>query len=315
MKNRFLHKGPALKSEASNLYGFIRKRLWGITVALLTAISIILLCAIFSGMRHELSSLTTVKSGEETEITLPVIMYHALIDEPSKQNKYFISPELFKADLEYLKEHGYTAITMTELINYVYNDAPLPEKPIVLTFDDGYYNNYYFAYPLLKEYGQKAVISIIGSQTDMFSLLKEENTYYSHVTWNHINEMMISGLVEIQNHTYDMHSYDKGRKGCTELRGEKYEDYKAALQDDIGQLQTKMYDYTGFTPNTMTYPYGYYSKDSEKVIKEMGFKASLTCSERLNRITKDPDCLYQLGRFLRPPGKSSEAFFDKILSD
>lgn len=254
------------------------------------------------------------KPGSDTgTVTLPIIMYHALIEDPALQNKYFISPKIFENDLKYLNDKGYTAVTMTEVIDYVYEGVPLPEKPIVLTFDDGYYNNYLYAYPLLKKYNQKAVISIIGTESDRYSLLKEDNAYYSHLTWNQINEMIISGHVEIQNHTYDMHTYDKGRKGCMETSSENFDVYKSKFIDDVGTLQQHITDYTGITPNTMTYPFGFYSEDSEAIVKELGFKASLTCYEATNQISKDPDCLYKMGRYLRPPGKSSEDFFSGIL--
>ncbi|MFV0517724.1 MAG: polysaccharide deacetylase family protein [Aminipila sp.] len=258
-------------------------------------------------------SSSDITTTESDAIKLPIIMYHALIQDSKLQNKYFISPEIFENDLKYLNKKGYTAVTMTEVINYVYNGTPLPKKPIVISFDDGYYNNYVYAYPLLKKYNQKAVISIIGNQSDLFSLHRENNAAYSHLTWDQLNEMIVSGHVEVQNHTYDMHTYNKGRKGCMDKNGESYEVYKDKFVEDVGSLQQKITDYTGFTPNTMTYPFGFYSKDTEKVVKEMGFKASLTCSEVPNYITKDPECLYKLGRYLRPPDKSSADYFKKIL--
>ncbi|QIB69240.1 polysaccharide deacetylase family protein [Aminipila butyrica] len=257
------------------------------------------------------------KSGDEVQdtIALPIIMYHGLVKDPSQQNQYFISPDRFEQDLAYLQEQGYSTVTMKQLINYVHQGTPLPEKPIVLTFDDGFYNNYLYAFPLLKQYDEKAVISILGSQTDRYSLIKINNSYYSYLTWNQINEMILSGHVEIQNHTYDMHTYDQGRKGCSEKSGESTTAYREKMLEDVGLLQQKITDYTGTTPNTIAYPFGYYSKESEAVIKEMGFQASLTCSQKVNKISRDPNSLYRLGRFLRPPDKSSASFFKDILKD
>ncbi|WP_312353359.1 polysaccharide deacetylase family protein [Aminipila sp.] len=252
---------------------------------------------------------------DSNTINLPIIMYHGLIKDRKLQNQYFISPSLFEDDLKYLNDNGYTAITMTELIDYVYNGAPLPKKPIILTFDDGFYNNYLYAFPALKKYDQKAVISILGYETDRYSLIKVYHPYYSYLTWSQINEMIMSGHVEIQNHTYNMHTYDNGRKGCSEINGEKYEIYKEKFMADIGLTQQKIIDYTGFTPNTLAYPFGCYTKRSEDVVKEMGFKASLTCNEKINKISRNPECLYKLGRYLRPPGKSSASFFKNILEE
>nr|WP_315024320.1 polysaccharide deacetylase family protein [uncultured Aminipila sp.] len=260
------------------------------------------------------STITVKDKASETDtIKLPIIMYHGLIKDIKLQNKYFISPDSFENDLKYLNDNGYTAITMNELIDYVYNGTTLPEKPIILTFDDGFYNNYLYAYPLLKKYNQKAVISIIGSQTDRYSLIKIFNSYYSYLSWAQINEMLISGHIEIQNHTYNMHTCDNGRKGCSEKSGEGLVTYKEKVMGDIGLLQQRIIDYTGVTPNTIAYPFGYYTKNSEALIKEMGFKSSLTCCQKINSISRDPECLYKLGRYLRPPGKSSSSFFKNIL--
>ena len=68
--------------------------------------------------------------------------------------------------------------------------TPLPEKPVMITFDDGYYNNYLNAFPLLQEFQMKAVISIIVSETDKYSELDENRENYSHLTWPQIQEMM-----------------------------------------------------------------------------------------------------------------------------
>ncbi len=66
-------------------------------------------------------------------------------------------------------------------------------------------------------------------------------------------------------------------------------------------------------PNTFTYPYDYYCRESVQILQQMGFEATLTCNEKLNYISRDRDYLYGLGRFNRPNGLNSEAFFEKIL--
>lgn len=323
------------KEKGCDTCSFLKKHFYVIIIATLLLSCIFLALSILMGMSNsnlnsELES-NNIKnspspntnsaqtkeyfSENPSSIELPIIMYHAFIEDSSKQNKYFISPKHLEDDLKYLNEHGYTAITMSELIDYVHGYGHLPKKPIILTFDDGYYNNYFYVYPLLREYKQKGVISIIGNQTDLFSLLKEENLYYSHVTWSQLNEMLLSGYVEVQNHTYDLHSMDAGRQGCTELKTESFEEYQEFLMADLNKLQDKIKDYTGFTPNTFTYPFGQFSQYSEQVIKSMGFKASLTCAEKMNHIQKNPDCLYKLGRFLRPPDISSKDFFERVLSN
>jgi len=73
-------------------------------------------------------------------VKLTVLMYHFLYNN---SGEHFISPEEFERDLAYLKNNGYTTIGVSDLISFVYENKPLPKKPVMLTFDDGYYNNYY----------------------------------------------------------------------------------------------------------------------------------------------------------------------------
>lgn len=298
---------------------FIWPTIWSSLALCIIMLSISIFCNVVNFPPPTLHISTTNHAentvSESNTIKLPIIMYHGLIKDIKLQNKYFISPDIFENDLKYLNDNGFNTITMAQLIDYVYNGNPLPKKPILLTFDDGFYNNYLYAFPLLKKYNQKAVISVIGSQTDRYSLIKIMNSYYSYLTWAQINEMLISDHIEIQNHTYDMHTYDNGRKGCADKDGESYEQYKKIFIDDIGLLQKRITDYTATTPNTIAYPFGYYTKNSEKLIKEMGFKASLTCCQKLNDISRDPECLYKMGRFLRPPGKCSASFFKDVLDE
>lgn len=106
-----------------------------------------------------------VNAKTENYIKVPIIMYHSILK--SRSGDYIIHPSEFESDLKCIKDNGYETITMTDLIEYVYNDKELPEKPIIITFDDGYYDNLGYAVPLLKEYNMKAVISIVGSYTDI----------------------------------------------------------------------------------------------------------------------------------------------------
>ena len=95
--------------------------------------------------------------------------------------------------------------------------------------------------------------------------------------------------------------------------GESTSKYSSVLSNDISKLQDEFQSNTGYTPNTFTYPLGAISKDSIKIIKSLGFKASLSCTEGINYITKNPDCLYLLKRNNRKNGISSQNFFKKIL--
>ena len=247
----------------------------------------------------------------ENGIELPIIMYHSVLK--SRSGDYIVHPSEIENDLQYIQSKGYTTITMTDLINYVYNGTDIPEKPIIITFDDGYYNNLGYVVPILKKYNMKAVISIVGSYTDTYTKSNETNLNYSYLRWQDIKYMLQEGYVEFQNHTYNLHSYKNGRKGCKKKSWESTEKYRNLLIEDVGKLQKEFKENTGYVPNTFTYPYGAISKESLPIIKEMGFKASLSCTSGVNFITKDTGCLYQLKRNNRVSGISSAQFFEKII--
>lgn len=260
--------------------------------------------------------LASAKENKQASVQLPILMYHSLLKNPAAQNNYVISPDLFESDLKYLKEKGYTAILMADLLDYVKNGAPLPEKPILITFDDGNYNNYYYGFPLLKQYGMKAVISIIGIETEKFSKLNDDNPNYSNLTWEHLKELTESGLVEIQNHSYDSHKATGGRQGLKPRAGESHKEYVRYLEKDLMKLQKKIREATGVTPSTLAYPFGAAADSTRSIVKELGFTATLGCEKGINRITKgDSQCLYDLKRYLRTPDKSSSDFFQQIESD
>ena len=245
--------------------------------------------------------------ADEGAARVPILMYHAICESPSKAGKFVITKNAFEDDLKYLKKAGYNTISFSELTDFVENNVPLPENPIMLTFDDGYYNNYCYAYPLLKEYNAKAVISIIGKYTDLYSETPEENPNYSHITWEQAREMCDSGLVEIQNHSYNSHTTDQGRNGTKKKSGESIAAYTEYIYSDIGKLQEEINRNLGYTPTVFAYPFGSVSKASYDILKGMGFKATLSCAEKVNEIHMgDSEDLYMLGRFLRTNKRSAE---------
>ncbi len=249
-------------------------------------------------------------------IPLPIIMYHSIVDELSRIGPYVISPAELESDLRYLQRQGYQTVTVADLLRHVEEGAPLPEKPVMLTFDDGQYNNYLYAYPLLRQYGMQGVLSpVVQWSEDVSGKPKEQNhAVYSYLTWAQLKEMSDSGVMEIQNHSYAMHDSTKGRrKGITRMAGEGVETYQQVLQADLTKAQSLLAAQDIPAPTTLTYPFGAMCKEALPVLEALGFRATLTCESRINRITSSPDCLMGLGRHLRPGGKSSEALLEPIL--
>ncbi|MEG0614972.1 MAG: polysaccharide deacetylase family protein [Oscillospiraceae bacterium] len=249
---------------------------------------------------------------EDNGIFLPIIMYHSVLKDVNKSGKFIVTPQTLEEDLKYLEENGYSTIFVKDLVDYVYNNKKLPKKPVILTFDDGYYNNETYVLPLLEKYDMKAVISVVGSFTDRFSQQDDHQPAYSHLTWDDICELSESGYVEIGNHTYDMHN-NNTRNGCGKKACESVEEYEKCLISDVSALQNKLLEKVGEVPVTFTYPYGFISRESIPILKNLGIKATLTCYEKPNYITKNPNTLFGLNRYNRPSGISTEDFMKKVL--
>jgi peptidoglycan/xylan/chitin deacetylase (PgdA/CDA1 family) len=152
----------------------------------------------------------------------------------------------------------------------------------------------------------------VGKYSEEFSKTEESHINYSYLKWKQIKEMYDSSLVEIGSHTYNCHSANI-RKGIKKLKNESLKEYEEFLKDDISRLNSLLNE-INIKPVTFTYPFGYTDKNSLKIIKDMGFKASLGCEEGINIVERDnPECLYNLKRYNRPAGISAERFFKKIL--
>lgn len=261
----------------------------------------------------ETQAVSAAFGGES--VKLPVIMYHSVLKDEAQAGKYVISPSTLEADLNYLESHGYETVTVADLVRYVDELGELPEKPVMITFDDGHYNNYLYAYPLLKKHGMRAVISVIGKETEQYTESGQENAYWSYLTLDRLREISTDGVFEIQNHSYDLHEND-ARKGALRMRGESLESYRALLVEDTERAQKLLIEGGVPTPICYTYPYGACSRESEEVIKSLGFLCTMGCEERVNTLRRgDPDCLYRLGRYNRPAGVSAERFLGKVLGE
>lgn len=261
-------------------------------------------------VEHGMAQAETVSAGIQESVELPVIMYHSILKDQAQAGEYILSPDTLAADLDYLLERGYQTVTIADLIDYVDGLADLPEKPVLITFDDGHFNNYLYAYPLLKERGMRAVVSVIGTQTEQFTASGQENAYWSYLSLDRLREMR--DVFEIQNHSFDMHATSP-RRGCTRMRGEDLEAWRALLIDDTEKTQDLLAGAGLSAPTCYTYPFGMYSSETEEILRSLGFLCTLTCESRVNTLTRDPECLYRLGRFNRPSGISPEAFFRDVL--
>ena len=251
-----------------------------------------------------------VVSAQEP-VQLPIIMYHSVVAGNKNLGDYVINVEQFENDIKCLKEAGFESVTIEDLIKYT-EGGELPENPIMITFDDGYYNNVNLCGPILEKYQMRAVISVVGIYTD-----NEENctgkrsNNYSYLTWEEIESAQKSGIFEVQNHSYNMHG-GCGRMGAQKSTDEDVWQFKDEVAGDISRMQNLLRDNSGVNATCFTYPYGSFDEYSKEVVKECGFLSSMNCFEEINTITRDKDCLYGLGRYNRPSGLTTWQFFNKM---
>lgn len=257
-------------------------------IALLTALSLSVACAFFC----------FYSPAAEEGVFLPILMYHSILKDTSKTGDYVITPTSLAEDMQYLKDHGYHTVVMHDVIEYVYEGTPLPDHPVILSFDDGFYNNLTYLLPLLIQYDMQAIVSPVGEYTEEYSENPDPNPAYAYLSWDDILTLTDSGRVEIQNHSYSMHS-NCGRHGALKKWGESDAEYQQSFQGDVGKMQSLLQEYCGITPTTFVYPFGGICDASLSNVKDMGFLASFSCCERANYLTNDPECLYQLGRYNR----------------
>lgn len=213
---------------------------------------------------------------------VPALMYHSIkpgddIDEPSSM---VVSKENFEQDLIFLSENGYTTISLEELHNYYENpDLDLPEKPIVITFDDGYADNYIYAYPLLKKYEAKASIFTIVWSVGRDKFILNDDPINPHFTWDQAREMVESGLVEIGSHTFDLHNPEGLSYGYEEpcgyglgrMEGEGQAEYRERILGDLVKSKELIEENIGRQIKSFAYPYGIYDHEIIDLVKEAGF--------------------------------------------
>ncbi len=233
-------------------------------------------------------------------VQIPVLMYHHLTS--SGNNSTIITPAHFERQLQLIQREGYTAVSLQDLVDFVYNGGTLPKKPVLLTFDDGYESVYLEAFPLLKKYQMKAASFLIG--VSVGSKTHYKNTNYPiipHYDWDQARDMQNSGLVTIQSHTYDMHQYAPDETGNEEVRENalplKYESkkaYRAAFLADFTKSASDIQQQLGISLFAFAYPGGKYTATTQKILKEQGVKVTFTTDVGVNYVTRNKPATLQL---------------------
>jgi len=209
---------------------------------------------------------------------LPVLMYHEVVPDGGKCSAWMVTATRFREDMQWLADNGYTAVSAGELAA----GNPLPERAVLITFDDGYRSNYTLAYPIVVEHRMKAVISLIGHHLD------DGDDWF--LTWDTCREMLESGFVEFGSHTYDQHTADK----CIwRMDGETQLQYGARVFADLQKSIDRMETELGVTVTFLAYPNGRYDEWSDEFIKDR-FQVTVSTDFGTADISRG---LYKLPRF------------------
>jgi len=248
--------------------------------------------------------------GSEKSIELPIVMYHHISARSRTWNDYVIGIEEFENDMRYLRENGWESISVAELLAWQNGEFEMPAKPMMITFDDGFASVTEYAEPIMKKYGFKGVVAVIGSVCEEYSENGEYDPEWSDLSWEAAAEMAERGVLEVQCHTWDMHSMDNAL-GCAKRWGESIAAYRHRLSADLSRFLSACDRHSLPLTNAIAYPFGAFDEDTTQIIKDMDFRAAFTCTEEINILTGDREELYHLGRFNRPHGISSENFFKK----
>ena len=201
----------------------------------------------------------------------PILEYHQVTNQPLDPDFeiYNVPPDDFAAQLDYLQSEGYTTITLQDFMRVVHGKATLPNKPIVLTFDDGYEDNFSEMFPILKAHDMKAVLYVITNQIGQKNYLKLDEL-----------KVMQKYGIEIGSHTadhLDLTALDKN----TQRRQIK---------------ESKIFlEWSGLeTIYSFSYPNGAFNSDLVEILKEENYLTAVTGEAGLNTLKTNPYELYRV---------------------
>ncbi len=198
-----------------------------------------------------------VPDGVARTADVPILMYHYISAAPSARDliRYGLSvrPDMFEAQLKLLHDNGFTTITLRDVYNYLAVGTPLPDKPIVLTFDDGYLDNYTNAFPILQKYGMVGTFFVLTGRADAGDP--------AYLSWDMIQAMSNAGM-DVQLHARDH----------LDMRNRSYDWLVFQI---VGGRQS-IEGHTGKPVIFMAYPSGKYDANVLRFLKATNFWAAVT---------------------------------------
>ena len=195
------------------------------------------------------------QKNKNANVKIPILLYHDFVetvpDSDPDNFSYINTPQSYEENIKTLLENGYKFISFQELYDANNGKIELPEKPILVTLDDGYYSNYEYIFPILKKYNVKASIFIVTDK------IGKEIDRKKYLNWEQCREMQDSGLVEIFSHSKKHVFYDK--LPVRMIRDDVIESYKI-IEENLGSKKLKVF----------AYPYGAYTKGTVWSLKLNG---------------------------------------------
>jgi poly-beta-1,6-N-acetyl-D-glucosamine N-deacetylase len=230
---------------------------------------------------------------------LTILSYHEIADPVDALNKdYAVRPTMFVRQMDWLRNNGYHFVTLDDLLADEAGRRPLPDKAVLITFDDGYRSMYDFAWPILKAWKIPAVVAVVGIWEDDRTTVNFDGKIIPReklMSWKELREMSDSGLVEIGSHSFDLHRGIRGNPQGSEQpatttrqwlgTGKDYESeaaYRLRVENDMAKSSSDIKAHIGRAPRVIAWPYGRYNTISRDAAVRRGMTIGLTLDDGAN---------------------------------
>ena len=262
------------------------------------------------------------------EPSLHVITYHDVRDDVAGDydpDQYAVSTRNLIMQFTWLRENGFQPVSVDDIIAAADKGPALPERAVLLTFDDGLASVYTKVYPLLRLFQYPAVVSVVTGWIESDAIVSyggRDRSSEDFLTWEQIVEMQASGLVEIASHSQDLHRGVRGNPQGSSLPaavtrmydGDGYEtdlEYRQRIEADLSSSVNAIRERTGRAPRVMSWPYGAYNDDVAAVARDLGMPMSLTlATENSTRGGSN-----HFGRYLLVSNPSLDIFSAELMLD
>jgi peptidoglycan/xylan/chitin deacetylase (PgdA/CDA1 family) len=185
---------------------------------------------------------------------LPIIMYHSVNPSAERGNMLVVSDKTFLRQMRFLKEHHYNVVPLETVYDLIKNKKKIPMRTIAITFDDGYKDNYTYAFPILKKYNFPATIFVIVNEV--------ERPEGDRLSWGQMRAMQDSGIITIGSHTLS-HIYFN----------EVYPDEQ--LKKEISGSKIILEEKLGRKINTFAYPGGRFNAKVKQLVIDAGYQMAV----------------------------------------